>query len=55
MSVYESEFCVVDTVNPTGWWFIGHAWESYNSPEWPSSEALIADLEAILAALRERS
>lgn len=54
--IYESEFCVVGVYTPAPGrgtiWYIGHADESYNSPDWPTREAMIADLEAALVALR---
>ena len=57
MSIYDSEFCTVDTYTPDGLgttprWFIGDAHDSYNTAEWPTRQAMIADLEAALDALR---
>lgn len=55
MIIYESEFCVADDYAPPGrdrFWYIGDNYEGHDSPTWPSREAMISDLEAILVALR---
>jgi len=58
--IYRSEFCEVNSYtpnypDPTPSFYIGNADESYDSPNWPSKEAMIADLEAALTALRSEA
>jgi hypothetical protein len=55
--IYQSEHCSVDTYTPHGpdkptVWYIGDRHDSYDSPGWPSREAMIADLEAAVDALK---
>jgi len=55
--IYRSKFCEVNSFTPnypdlTPSFYIGNADESYDSPNWPSRDEMIRDLEGALAALR---
>jgi hypothetical protein len=55
--IYRSEFCEVNSYtpnypDPTLSFYIGNADESYDSPNWPSREAMIIDLTLAIEALK---
>lgn len=51
---YEGEHCVVDHQNGPGqdyWYITDVRGGGYDCPEWPTREAMLAELRAIVAAL----